>query len=222
VSQIAISPSMADYFNAVVVEAIRSRKVDASEAAAGYLVGLLCDYAHPGEEAESTLNRPLTFLLREAQEAPAAERFRRLRTLGDGVLYAAGFFAGHMEQTGVDRSYVLNVGSTAYDQAAAMLRLGRASPSRESWVAAIRSSAARGEEREPGSGPDVLGELAEKFEKFAQVLSDVADGTLARGARDERATVKLYERWLRTGSALLAEELGARGLIPTRGAGGVN
>jgi hypothetical protein len=215
VSQIAISPSMSDYFRAVVVEAIRGRNVAASEAAAGYLVGLLCDYAHPGDDAESTLNRPITFLLREAMEAPAPERFRRLRALGDGVLYAVGFFAGHVEQSGVDRSYVLNVGATAYDHAASMLRVGRA------------SAAGHPRERAPGSrpsvaAPDVLGELAEKFERFADVLSDVADGTLARGARDERSVLKLYERWLRTGSDRLADELGARGLIPTRGTGGVH
>ena len=217
-SKIAISPNMSDYFHEVVVEAIRSRRVDASQAAAGYLVGLLCEYAHPDEEAESALNRPLTFLLREAQEAPAAERFRRLRALGDGVLYAVGFFAGHIEQSGVDRSYVLNVGSTAYDQAAAMLRVGRAAPSR----AAGDPLLGRRGDREAQAPPDVLGELAEKFERFADVLSAVSDGTLACGARDGRSVLKLYERWLRTGSARLAEELGTHGLVPTRGSGGVN
>ena len=39
--------------------------------------------------------------------------------------------------------------------------------------------------------------------------------------RDDGAVVRLYERWLKTGSGRLAEELGARGLVPARGAGGV-
>ena len=135
--------------------------------------------------------------------AAGPERFRRLRALGDHSLYALGFFGGHIELKGVDRGYVSSVGSTAYSHAAAMLR---------TRARAQRSS------REP----DVLSELAAKFDRFAAVLADVAEGTLACGARDERSVVKLYERWLKTGSSRLAEELGARGIVPTRGMGGSN
>ncbi|MCC6555406.1 MAG: hypothetical protein IT372_20795 [Polyangiaceae bacterium] len=192
---------MTVYFQEVVGEALRVRHVEATEAACSYLVDLLCEFAHPDEQAGSTFHQPLAFLLRDALEASGAERFRRLRVLGDGVLYAVGFFGGHIELKGIDRGYVVGVGSTAYRHAAAMLRR--------------RASAL-------GQGPDVLGELADKFERFAEVLNDVADGTLASGARDERSVLKLYERWLRTGSARLADELGARGLIPVRGSGGLN
>jgi hypothetical protein len=197
---ITVSPSMTHYFQEVVDEALRVRNVEATEAASSYLVGLLCAFAHPDEQTESAFSQPLTFLLRDALESTGAERFRRLRSLGDGVLYALGFFGGHIELKGVDRGYVVGVGSTAYHQAAAMLRLNT-----------------RG-----GQGPDVLSELAAKFERFAGVLNDVADGTLASSARDERSVLRLYERWLRTGSNRLAEELGARGLVPTRGTGGIN
>jgi hypothetical protein len=201
VPQIALSTSISDYFEEVVADAIRSRQVDATNAASTYLVGLLCDYAHPDENAESALTRPLTFLLRDALEATGSERFRRLRALGDGVLYVLGFFWDHMEQRGIDRGYVVTVGSSAYDHAAAMLR--------------ITAVAAK-------SGPNVLSELSAKFDQFADVLSDVADGTLASSAHGDAGLVKLYERWLRTGSSRIAEALGAYGLVPTRGTGGVN
>ena len=202
---IAISPSMSQYFRDVVDDAMRARQIEATDAALSYLVGLLCDYAHPDATAESTFSQPLTFLLRDAMDASGPDRFRRLRALGDGVLYAAGFFGGHIEGKGVDRGYVLSVGSTAYDNAAAMLRVR-----------------ARTAAKADGQGPDVLSELATKFERFVEVLSEVADATLASGARDERSLVKLYERWLRTGSSRLAHELGALGIAPVRGAGGVH
>jgi hypothetical protein len=192
---------MSIYFQEVVGEALRSRNVEATEAASSYLVDLLCEYAHPDEQAGSTLSQPLTFLLRDALEASGPERFQRLRGLGDGVLYVVGFFGGHIDSKGLHRGYIVNVGSTAYREAAAMLR---------------RSA------RVGGQGPDVLTELASKFERFAEVLGEVADTALASNARDPRAVIKLYERWLRTGSNRLAEELGARGLIPTRGTGGLN
>src|SRR5262245_48282363 len=193
--QIALSPSISAYFEEVVTDALRVRQVDATRAASSYLVALLCDYAHPDEEAESALSQPLTFLLRDALEASGPERFRRLRALGDGVLYAVGFFGGHIEQKGIDRTYVVTVGASAYDHAAAMLRLC-AKPA--------------------SGGPHVLTELAEKFDRFADVLSDVADETYASSARDDTALVRLYERWLRTGSSRLAEALGVHGLTPTR------
>ncbi len=204
-STIAIAPNISLYFQEVISDAIRVRQVEATDAAASYLVSLLCSFTHPDEEAGSTFNRPLTFLLHDALEAPPAERFRRLRVLGDHALYALGFFGGHIELKGVDRGYVSSVGSTAYAHAAAMLR-----------------TRARAERRGADHAPDVLSELAAKFDRFAAVLADVAEGTLACGARDERSVVKLYERWLKTGSSRLAEELGARGIVPTRGTGGMN
>jgi hypothetical protein len=203
-STIAIAPNITQYFQEVISDAIRVRHVEATDAAASYLVALLCEYAHPDEEAGATFNRPLTFLLHDALETSGAERFRRLRALGDHALYALGFFGPHMEQKGVDRAYVSSVGSTAYSHAAAALRL--------------RSRTVRRE----GGPPDVLGELAAKFDRFAGVLRDVAEGTLASSAHDERGVVRMYERWLKTGSSRLAEELGARGIVPTRGAGGLH
>ena len=195
-STIAIAPNVTEFFQEVITDAIRVRHVEATDAAATYLVSLLCEYAHPGEEAGSTFNRPLTFQLRDAMEATGAERFRRLRALGDGALYALGFFGGHIEQRGVDRGYVSSVGSTAYTNAAAMLRM-------------------KAERRASPMG--VLSELATKFDRFAQVLSDVAEGTLASSARDERQVVKLYERWLRTGSEWMERRLRAQGVIPPKG-----
>lgn len=201
-SSIALTPSITEYFQEIVTDAIRSRRVEATEAASQYIVGLLVSFAHPDEESGSTFERPLTFQLQEALEATGAERFRRLRSLGDGVLYALGFFGDHIDGRGVDRGYVVCVGSTAYKAAASTL----ARPARSAV----------------GEVPDVLVELAEKFDRFANVLSDVADGSLASGARDDGSVVKLYERWLRTGSTRLAHELGTHGLVPGRGAGGLN
>jgi hypothetical protein len=196
---ISISPSITEYFETVVEDALRSRNVKASTAASQYVVGVLCDFARTSEETESPFSKPLTFQLRDALEAPFAERFRRLRALGDGVLYAVGFFGGHIEVRGMDRRYVMHVGSSAYTNAAAMLHV-------------------------PGQAGKygVLEELAVKFGEFVDVLRDVADGAIAMGTRDERDVVKLYEQWLRTGSSRIAEELGARGIIPSRAVEGLN
>ena len=55
-----------------------------------------------------------------------------------------------------------------------------------------------------------------------EVLTTIAETTLAHQARGERGVLKLYERWLRSGSSTLATELGARGIVPVRGQGGLH
>jgi len=86
------------------------------------LAGLLADYAKPDRLEAEALDRPLTLLLDEALHTAGRERFERLRSLGDGVLYTSGFFADHLSTRGVELRYVRALGARAYDSAAAMLR----------------------------------------------------------------------------------------------------
>ncbi|HXX65810.1 MAG TPA: hypothetical protein VEK07_01430 [Polyangiaceae bacterium] len=192
--------SVAHFFCEAVEDAIRSRGVTATDGAAQYLVALLTDYAHPEGRAEEALDRPLTLLLDEALRiGHRAERFERLRTLGDGVLYASGFFGAHFEARGVDPKYLRGLGTRAYGAASSMLRHG-------------------GEE---ATGPDLFAELADNFDEFVDVLTEVADSTLAMGAETARGLVRAYERWLKTGSERLASALTSQGVLPTRGPKGV-
>ncbi len=90
---IVASASVSDFFEEVVEDAMKARRVSASDATTSYVVALLADLAKPGSPVEKTLERPLTFLLDEAlQTTELGERFEKLRTLGDGVLYSSGFF----------------------------------------------------------------------------------------------------------------------------------
>jgi hypothetical protein len=142
----------------------------------------------------------LTLLLDEAVHvADPAERFERLRTLGDGVLYGCGFFGDHFEARGVDPRYLRGLGTRAYGAAGSILRRGP----------------------ESQTAPDLFAELALNFDAFVGVFSDVADATVAMGIEDSRGLVKAYERWLKTGSDRLASALTSRGLMPTRGGRGV-
>ena len=211
---IALANSVDHFFHEAVDEAVRTRQVDATEQATSYLVALLSDFAHPDPVLENTLERPLAFLLDEAFRTTGAERFRRLRALGDSVLYITGFFGDHIENRGVDLGYVTNVGATAYQGAGAMLRVSPSKGAKETVNASGRSSHV--------SEENVFCELSQKFDQFVEVLTTISESTLAQQARGERGIVRLYERWLRSGSSTLAKELGARGLVPVRGSGGVH
>jgi hypothetical protein len=191
--------SVSNFFLEVVEDAKRSCGVDATDGATRYLVALLVDFVHPDRWAGEALERPLTLLLEEALRAPdPAERFERLRTIGDGVLYGCGFFGDHFEARGVDARYLHTLGTRAYGAAGSMLRHGA-----------------------NDTGPDLFEELARKFEAFVDVVGEVADSTIAMGTESSTGLLRVYERWLKTGSERLASALTSRGVMPTRGARGV-
>lgn len=193
-----LSANLETFFHDVVDDAMRKKHVEATEAAEYYLVSLLTDYARPDPRNCEALERPLTLLLDEALHAPGQERFERLRVLGDGVLYVSGFFAPHLETRGVEVRYVTSLGARAYDGAGKMLR-------------------GSGE-----TGPDLFFELAENFERFAELLAAVAEKLSLAASPSSQNVLKLYERWLKTGSDSLGSELMSRGVLPVRGAGGLH
>jgi hypothetical protein len=191
--------SVSGFFYEVVEDAMKARRVDATDGAMRYLVALLTDYAHPGDDAGDALEKPLTLLLDDAlHQSDPAERFQRLRVIGDGVLYGCGFFGDHFEARGVDAKYLHGLGTRAYGAAGSVLRIGQ-----------------------DASGPDIFGELAHKFGEFVAVVAEVADSTIAMGAESSRGVLRVYERWLKTGSDRLATALTSRGMMPTRGTKGV-
>ena len=194
-----LSGNLEGFFHDVVDDAIRQKQVEATEPAELYLVSLLTEYARPDARSSETLERPLTLLLDEALNAPPQERFERLRVLGDGVLYVSGFFAQHLENRGVQVHYVTSLGARAYDGAGRMLR-GAAND----------------------NAPDLFFELAENFAEFAKLLNAVAEKLSLATAPSSLGLLKLYERWLKTGSEQLGSELMQRGLVPVRGAGGLH
>ena len=150
---IDVSTDIDTYFEEIVHNAIVARRVEATEAAEHYLASILSDYAR-GSQPKAALDRPFTFQLRDALEARGADRFTRLQAIGDGVLYLLGFFSDWLTRKGADRRYVMNVGSTAYGHASAMMRMSGADASH-----------------------DVLGELSHKYGRFVSVLDHVAEGT---------------------------------------------
>ena len=183
------------FFGEAVGTALSSQKLEATRGAREYLVGLLADFAKAGR-ADKALGRPVTLMLDEALRAPPSERFERLKGLGDGSLYVSGFFREHLERRGIDPSYVSRVGATAYGTAASLLQ---------------------GDD----GGLDLFGELSQKFQRFVAVLREVADGLFASSVHDEESVLRLYERWQKTGSPRLGQELVSRGLVPAKAAGGI-
>ncbi len=200
---IVATASVSEFFEEIVGDAMKARGVTPSDGARTYVIALLAELAKPGSPIERALERPLTLLLDEALHTPElAQRFEKLRTLGDGVLYSSGFFADHFEARGVDTKYVISIGRTAYETAGSLLQRGSEKDLEKSSV-------------------DIFGELAKDFTSFVAVLSEVANATVAKGVKTSRGVLKLYERWLKTRNERLGDALVSQGFLAPRGGGRV-
>ena len=201
---LAAGESLRGFFEDTVATAAARRGNTPTDAIRGYLAGLLSDFARPDTLVHDTLSRPLTLLLYEAN---AASGFERLRTLGDGVLYVAGFFRDHITHRGIQLSYVTALGAQAYGGASQMLKrpVSRNGPAAQNRTAGDNDQ-------------DIFGELSDNFSEFSELLFEIAEvfHTQAVGVTP-RATVQLYERWLKTGSNAVVRALTERGIVPIKG-----
>ena len=182
--------SLTTFFLEGVDAACKNQKEEPSAATRSYVAGVLADFARPDAHAalHEALDRPLTLVLDDALSTPPAERFEKLKGLGDGTLYVSGFFGEHLEARGVDDALVATIGGFAYRSAGGMLR------------------GAEG-------GFDLFAELAARFRALVSIVAEVADST-SLGVRSSSGALRLYERWLRSGSERIARELSAAGLAP--------
>jgi hypothetical protein len=176
------------HFHGAVHAALRNQRIGATERSCEYLASLLHGFAQsaalPLAEPEVRfLHRPLADLWAEAEAAHGPLRAQRLRGLGDLSLYVSGYFGEVLTRRLVDVDYYVAMGRRAYD------RLARA----------VDGPA-------PGSP---FHELAARFSRFVDVLSEVS---ATDPARPGRSVLRLYERWMRTRSPWAADELQRLGL----------
>src|SRR5919112_4123220 len=163
----------AEYFKDLVESAMSRQHLRTSELTEYYLVDLLCRFMRPDRRIPfcDDISEPLALRLRRALESGGMEQRARLRNLGDFSLFTSGFFSDSLNRRAVDVDYYVAMGEYAYGS------LGR---------------------RDTDALGGVFSELARRFVQYMDVLSEVSERTgPARGID----ILRLYERWLRTGSA---------------------
>ncbi len=181
-----------EFFREQLGKAMEHQRVSTSAFTEFYLVNLLAggvrgDALPPPEPGYD--ETPLALLYVRALQASSAERARLLRSLGDTALFVSGFFADSLAGKLVDVAYYRAMGGGAY------ARLSH-------------------EDAPSGFGHDVFAELATRFMEFADLLSEVSE---ASRLTSNLSILRLYERWLQTGSRRAAVLLSARGIAPVAG-----
>jgi hypothetical protein len=178
------------FFRDQLLTAMEHQRVSTSEFTEFYLVNLLNGFAR-GERlpaGETGFDEtPLALMYARALSASSFERAVLLRSTADTALFVSGFFSDSLPGGPSDVRYYANLGGQAYKH------LGRE------------------HEREDPAGTAVFNELSGRFLQFVDVLGEISEKTRIN---TPLSVVKLYERWLTTGSARAAALLVAAGINP--------
>jgi hypothetical protein len=135
-------------------------------------------------ESQAADDEPLGTRLARALQSAGTAQRDALRRVGDQSLFISGFFSDSLNRSLVDIDYYIQLGECAY------------------------RSLAR--QRDRGLG-DVYDELSDKFATFVDVLGEVSERTSLSSNAD---VLRLYEKWLRTGSRRSGDMLASRGIVP--------
>ena len=135
-------------------------------------------------DREQEADLPLALRLARALDAGGIEKRARLRSLGDFSLFVAGFFSESLNRRVVDVDYYVSMGEYAYGSLS---------------------------QADQDAFTEVFSDLATRFVGFADVLSEVSERSALQTSTE---TLRLYEKWLRTGSTRDGQRLIERGILP--------
>jgi len=129
-------------------------------------------------------DEPLAVRFAKALQAGGALQRDGLRRVGDLSLFISGYFSDSLNRSLVDVDYYIALGERAYGS------LARQSDDTFS---------------------DVFDELAGKFSGFVDVLGEISERTALSSNTD---LLRLYEKWVRTGSRRSGDLLARQGIVP--------
>jgi hypothetical protein len=193
--------NLREFFRDTLHGALLHQHLTVEDQTEHYVVNLLTLYARSEALYEMTPDglrlKPLVAMLCEALEAApgSSQRNRTLQRLGDVSLFVAGFFARGFAAKLIDIDYHIAMGGRAYGTLAHTTGHGRG-----------RVLAA------------VFAELSAKFQPMVDALNEVSEGAGA-SAPSDADILRLYEIWLKTGSARCYTQLKRLGVDPSRAGG---
>jgi hypothetical protein len=190
--RVIASPALAEFFREEVSAAREHLGTHLSEMSEFYLVNLLCDFGRPENDTQPGREALVLRLLRALESDPAQQAIE-LKQLGDVSLYVSGFFWESLDRSLVDIDYYISMGGEAYGRLSGMME---AHPHGQTFA-------------------DLYDELAKQFAALVDLLNEVAEHV--RPNQDDQELLRLYDRWIRTGSERIRKLLVERGLIPADG-----
>jgi hypothetical protein len=179
------------HFSEVVQEACKNRHINTPPAVEVYLVQLLGRYLNSKNFhlpiQEDSKDKPLDTFAEMYLTAINSEKPKNqelMRIVADRSLYLTGFFADSLQRKTVDIDYYIEIGSAAYSNL-------------HSWT------------RED-SLSYVYRVFSKRFTDFVEVLNYISEKSLIQA---DQNVLRLYDRYLKTGSELAREKLTELGVV---------
>jgi hypothetical protein len=182
--------STQEFFLDTVEEAFERLNFQTIPHASSYLVSLLdhfCFTDNLFDLDEVTGKRKLETLAEmylQANQKDNPNKQKSLRKLGDTSLYISGFFSDSLKKKIIDLDYYIEMGERAYGTLAHI----------STDDISVR----------------VYTEFSQKFINFVDVLTYISQKSMANSNED---LLRLYDRYITTGSSLAREQLLERGLL---------
>lgn len=176
------------YFEGELRTVMEKHQVDARVESVDYLVHLLIHYMESknffAQSQDGKLeDNFLVNLYGEYLKGDVIRKKQTLQRLGDICLMMSGFFAESLSRKLVDLEYYFGMGGTAYGQLSLM--------------------------QETRTSKTLYGELSAKFQPFSNVLGEMSERS---GLQSNKDLLRLYERWVSTGSERLRNLLSEHGI----------
>lgn len=188
-SQIVLA-SPREFFGQMVDSAIAHCQVQTAVSTRSYLVELLERHMLTSSLEEKVAQEEApraTTLAERFMLAAAAEmpaKAEKLRRLGDSALYISGFFGDSLHRKVVDVDYYADIGGSAYDALATV--------SNSELIA------------------KTYRDLSQRFLDYVDILTFISQKAMIQSDSD---LLRLYNRYLITGSKLAEEQLLAKGVL---------
>lgn len=183
--------SSKDFFRQAVSEAFEKRKIKAYPTVQTYIVGMLEHYLDARnlfdhEQRESGQKAPTTLAetLMIAAQSDLVEKRKILKNLGDKSLYVSGFFGDSLSRKLVDIDYYAEVGCSAYGMLSESVK--------EDTLAKVYKI------------------FSIRFLEFVDVLTYISQQSMIQS---DQNILRLYDRYMRTGSELAKEKLVEIGIL---------
>jgi hypothetical protein len=182
-----LSPN--DYFKEVVGSALQQRNMRTFPMAEAYLVQLLGQYVNSDnffEDQEGRKSNPMLaeMFLKAQSTQTMTVKIEMLKRLGDVSLYVSGLFGDSLNRKIVDIDYYADMGGQAYG----------------SLAETIKEDTFR----------KVFSEYSARFLEFVDVLTLISQKVFLQ---NNESLLRLYDRYLKTGSELARETLLEKGII---------
>lgn len=188
--KISVLASPKEFFNDVVQEAITARKMSTFPMAQTYLVSILENYIHTNNLYDSQTENgkrtreTLAETFLKAQNANSTVKIELLKRLGDVSLYVSGFFGDSLSRKIIDVDYYVDMGEVAYGTLA--------------------------QEIKEDTSRKVFKDFSSRFLEYVDLLTTISQKSFVQ---NDESILRLYEKYLKTGSELAKETLEEKGII---------